>query len=164
MNAALIKPPPLPKGAVANPLSCQGPGNHSADGYRCANSGLGGCLGYVCKRCAARDRHAKSFCETCNVCQLAENNGSSMTKALAVIVELNPRSLRPGKVGCASTVKGAKSCRKCIRKTCKHCAQTFHTHANRSSYCGELCKHAARRETHRKYDAGRREKALAVAA
>jgi hypothetical protein len=126
------------------------------------HSGLDGCLGFVCKRCAARDPHAKSFCETCNVCQLAEQNSSSMTKAVTHLAELHPQSIKRGKVGCASTIKDGKPCSRCIRKACRHCEQTFRTHANRSPYCGDLCKHAAQREANRQRQERYRENTLAA--
>lgn len=117
----------------------------------------------MCKRCAAKDEHVRPYCETCNVCQIAEKNGSSMTKALAIIAELHPESVKRGTLGCAATTKSAKPCRKCIRHVCAHCETPFRSHAN-GSYCTDLCRNAAKRESQRLYNEKRREKALAEAA
>lgn len=171
-DSRLITSPWLPKGSVPKPLSCQGPGNHAADGYRCANTGIGGCLGFVCRFCATKSQPHKAYTEECNVCQLAVKNGCSMSKALAKIAELNPQAVKRGKATCASFDKNAAPCRKCIRKTCAQCVyattegkpRTFRTHSNRSPYCGDLCKAAARHESQRQYNDKRREKALYEAA
>lgn len=153
---------PIPEGAILRPLDCRGPGSHDPLGFRCANYGIDGCLGFVCKRCAAKDAHVRPFCETCNICQIAEKNGSSMTKALAVIAELNPTSVKKGKSGCASTAKGASPCRKCVRHKCKHCSESFRSHAKASTYCSDICRGAASRESRRQAQERYRQKALAA--
>lgn len=162
-DTRLITPPPLPKGAIPRPLSCQGPGNHSGEGYLCANYGIEGCLGYVCTTCARKQLPPKAYCEQCNVCELATKNGCSMTKALAIIAESNPAALKRGTAECASTKPGAPPCRHCIRKKCNHCEQSFRSHSNRSPYCGDLCKAAAQRETNRQRQERHRQQTLVAA-
>jgi len=167
MSDRLFTPMPLAKGAIPRPLSCQGPGNHSPEGYRCANSGIEGCLGFVCKRCAAKSFPSKPYTEECNVCQLAVQNGCSMTKALAVIAELHPQAVKRGKVTCASTDKNGKPCRRCIRHECRreNCLTDgkptiFRSHSRNDAYCNDLCRAASRRESTRRANDKRRAQRL----
>ena len=162
-HSRLRELPILPKGAVARPLSCSGPGKHDTVGYRCANHGLEGCLGFVCKRCALK-QEAKPYLELCAVCLLAIENGGSMDKALAKIEELHPTVLKTGKIGCASTDSKARPCKQCVRHKCQHCEKPFRSHHNRTAYCGDLCKAAARRETHRRHYDQRRLQRFSAAA
>ena len=37
-----------------------------------------------------------------------------MPKALAVLGELHPESVKSGKAGCAATIKGEKKCERCV--------------------------------------------------
>ena len=114
-DSRLFEAPPVPEGAILRPLDCRGKGRHDKLGYRCANYPLEGCLGWVCKRCANK-QSPKPFTETCNMCQLAEMHGSSMPKALVILGELHPESVKSGKAGCAATIKGAEECARCLRK------------------------------------------------
>jgi hypothetical protein len=156
--------PALRKGEVLRPLDCRGSGNHTALGYRCANAGIEGCLGFVCSRCASeagRGPH-KPYTETCNVCAIAEKHGSSMKRALAYISETHPTQVKKGQAVCASTQPKAKPCRKCTRHVCSNCERAFRSHANKSAYCGELCRMAAHRESNRVYREQQRKKLLAA--
>ena len=117
-DSRLFEAAPVPEGAILRPLDCRGKGRHDKLGYRCANYPLEGCLGWVCKRCANK-QSPKPFTETCNMCQLAEAHGSSMPKALAVLGELHPESVKSGKAGCAATIKGEKKCERCVESDCK---------------------------------------------
>ena len=99
------------------------------------NYPLEGCLGFVCKRCANK-QSPKPYTETCNMCQLAEMHGSSMSKALAVLGELHPESVKSGKAGCAATIKGEKKCERCVESDCKRlgslaCRGKFWSHDRR---------------------------------
>jgi hypothetical protein len=159
----LITPQPLPKGSVPRPLSCQGPGNHASEGYRCANAGIEGCSGYVCRFCAAKSQPNKPYTEECNVCQLAVKNGCSMTKALAIIAELSPQAVKRGKATCASFDKNAPPCRNCIRHECRWCETKFRSHTN-GSYCPDgPCGDLARREQDRRRKERLRQETLAAA-
>lgn len=157
----LLEAPLVPKGAILRPLDCRGPGSHDKLGYRCANYGIDGCLRFVCKRCAARSQPPKPYTEECNVCQIAVKNGCSIERALQIIAELHPSVVQRGKTGCASTNKGAPQCRKCVRHACKHCQTPFRSHAKASTYCGDICRAAASRETRRQAQERYRLKALA---
>lgn len=145
----LREAPTLRKGTVLRPLDCRGPGSHDNLGYLCANAGIEGCLGFVCRRCSAKSLPVKPYTEECNVCQAAAKNGCSMDKALAAIAESAPDSIRKGKSGCASTAIGAKPCRKCVKHTCKRCQRLFRSHNKRGDLCGDLCRRAAAREANR---------------
>jgi hypothetical protein len=162
-DSRLITPPPLPKTAVPKPLSCQGAGNHSRDGYRCHGAtDHPACLGYVCRICAHKQTPYKPFTELCPVCWLATETGS-IEKAVAKITELNPQALKRGKAACASTDKNAPPCRKCIRHQCRWCETKFRSHTN-GSYCPTgPCKDLARREQDRQRKERLRQEALAAA-
>ena len=152
-DSRLFEAPPVPEGAILRPLDCRGKGRHDKLGYRCANYPLEGCLGSVCKRCANK-QSPKPYTETCNMCQLAEMHGSSMSKALAVLGELHPESVKSGKAGCAATIKGEKKCERCVESDCKRlgslaCQGKFWSHDRREAYCGDLCRKAAAKEKNR---------------
>ena len=152
-DSRLFEAPPVPEGAILRPLDCRGKGRHDKLGYRCANYPLEGCLGFVCKRCANK-QSPKPYTETCNMCQLAEMHGSSMSKALAVLGELHPESVKSGKAGCAATIKGEKKCERCVESDCKRlgslaCRGKFWSHDRREAYCGDLCRKAAAKEKNR---------------
>jgi hypothetical protein len=148
-DSRLREAEPIPEGAILRPLDCRGAGSHVKVGYRCANYGLAGCLSWVCKRCADKSQPHKPFTEECNVCQLAVKNGCSITKALSLIAELHPESVRKGKSVCASFAKGATPCGRCVRHVCKHCETDFRSHSKASAYCGDICRKSEAREANR---------------
>jgi hypothetical protein len=165
IDERLREAPPLPKGAVLKPLDCRGPGSHDLLGYRCANAGVPGCLGFVCKRCAAKSLPSKPYCEECNVCQIAAKNSGSMAKAVAIIGELHPESVKRGKLACASISRTGKPCARCVQHpSCGHCLQSFHSHRKDNAFCSDTCRASARREYSRQYAEKRTAKKLSEVA